>query len=84
MTVLSKEQRHGIISLNIQEKPTIEVFYEPLPEAGDGSDTFKILLLVVGILLIIVAMLLMANSWVTRKHLRANLIDRDQLRMMRI
>ena len=59
--MLSKEQRHGIISLNIQEKPTIEVFYEPLPEPGDGSETFKILLLVVGVLLIIVAALLMGR-----------------------
>ena len=57
---------------------------EPVVESSDDSMTFKILLLVVGVLLIIVAALLMANSWVTRKHLRANLIDRDQLRLIRV
>ena len=84
LEVLSKEQRHGLISLAVQEKQTEELFDIPVTDSDDSSMTFKILLLIVGVLLIIVAGLLIANTWVTRKHLRANLYDRDQLRMIRI
>ena len=84
MAVLSKEQRIGLISLHVQETPTDELFVEPVPETDDDSITFKILLLVVGILLIIVALLLIANTWVTRKHLQANILDRDQLTLLRL
>ena len=77
LEVLTKEQRIGLISLHVQEAPTDELFAEPVAETDDDSITFKILLLVVGILLIIVAVLLIANTWVTKKHLQANIIDRD-------
>ena len=50
----------------------------------DDNLTFMILLLVVGVLLILVAMLLFANTMVTRKHLRESINDRDQLRLIRM
>jgi len=42
------------------------------------------LLLVVGLLCIIVGVLLLANTYVTRKNLRSATQDRDLLRLARI
>lgn len=77
LEVLSKEQRIGLISLAQQEELTAEKFVSAPAAVSDDTTTFKVLLLVVGVLLIIVAALLMANTWVTRKHLRMNINDRD-------
>ena len=49
-----------------------------------NDDTFKILLLVVGVLLLIVSGLLLANTWVTRKHVNANEEDQNRLRILRL
>jgi len=46
---------------------------------GDDS-TFKVLLLVVGLLLIVVAGLMLANTYVTRKHLQTNMVEHAQIR----
>ena len=47
---------------------TVEEFFVPEEEESDNK-TFKILLLVVGVLLLVVGALMLANTWVTRKHL---------------
>ena len=54
------------------------------PQAISDNSTFKILLLVVGLLCIIVGVLLLANTFVTRKNLRSATQDRDLLRLARI
>lgn len=53
-------------------------------EVEEPDDTtFRVLLLVVGVLMIIVAVLLLANTYVTRKHIVNSLRDREQLRLAR-
>ena len=49
----------------------------------EEDDTFKYLLLVVSGLLIIVSCLMLANTWVTRKHSDMNIEDHDHLMMIR-
>ena len=47
------------------------------PAAESEDVTFKVLLLTVGSLLIIVAILLLANTWVTRSHMNSTIADRN-------
>lgn len=49
-------------------------------EIQSDDKTFKVLLLVVGILLIVVAGLMLANTYVTRKHLNNSLQEHAQIR----
>ena len=60
----------------------VEVFKEPEIEVA-SDDTFKYLLLTVSGLLIIVSCLMLANTWVTRKHMNQATDDREALRQIR-
>ena len=80
--VQSKYQRGVLISKTSERPLTSEVHVEPVVEVA-GDDTFMILLLTVGCLLIVVSGLMLANTWVTRKHLNMNINDHDAIRLMR-
>ena len=61
----------------------METFKEPVIEVA-SDDTFKYLLLTVSGLLIIVSCLMLAKTWVTRKHMNQGLDDREALRQIRV
>ena len=77
--VLNKLQREALIRINLQAGAVAEVYVAPVEDESDDV-TFKVLLMVVGSLLIIVAGLLFANTWVQVKHTRASLADQNQIR----
>ena len=80
--VLNKLQREALIRINLQAGAVAEVYVAPVEDESDDV-TFKVLLMVVGSLLIIVAGLLFANTWVQVKHTRASLADQNQIRQLR-
>ena len=72
-----------MLNLSRQNPLTEEVFVEPIDEV-DEDNTFQILLLTVGCLLIVVSGLVLANTWVTRKQLAQNTDDHDALVRIRL
>ena len=77
--VLSKFQRRTLAEQAETTPLDIETFKEPEIEVAN-DDTFKYLLLTVSGLLIIVSCLMLANTWVTRKHMNQTTDDREVLR----
>ena len=64
--IVTKTGRESYIRNQLNESIYEESFSQIIEEKKDNL-TFKILMLVVGVLLIIVAILMMLNTWVTRK-----------------
>lgn len=77
--VLSKSKREGLTVLASQEV-MIDENATTKKSVQNDDKTFKILLLVVGLLLIVVAALMLANTYVTRKHLNSNTVEHAQIR----
>ena len=80
--VLSKFQRSTLAEQAQITPMDVEIFKEPEIEVA-SDDTFKYLLLTVSGLLIIVSCLMLANTWVTRKHMNQATDDRETLRQIR-
>ena len=70
----SKFQRQTLINAAQTNQLEVENFIDDVIEIRE-DDTFKYLLLTVGGLLMIVSCLMLTNTWVTRKHVNANLDD---------
>ena len=67
--IVTKTGRESYIRNQLNESIYEESFSQIIEEKKDNL-TFKILMLVVGVLLIIVAILMMLNTWVTRKQIQ--------------
>lgn len=81
--VLDKAQRMGLISIARPEPLILETFIAPTVEESDNL-SFKVLLIIVGVLLLIVGGLMLANVYITKKSIHASIQDREQILRARV